>query len=66
MNKETAQAIIKFFVEAYTAPTEEQRQLAKWCAYGSCMGLYPEEVRHLEEEAVNRLHFKHWRRKLAY
>jgi len=64
MNKETAQGIIKFFVESYTAPTEEQRQLAKWCAYGSCRGLYPEEVRFFEKEAVNRLHFKHWRRKL--
>jgi hypothetical protein len=50
MNKETAQAIIKFFVESYTAPTKEQRQYANWCALGACKGLYPEEVRHLEEE----------------
>jgi len=64
MNKETAQAIIKFFVESYTAPTKEQRQYANWCAYGSCKGLYLEEVRFFEKEAVNRLHFKHWRRKL--
>jgi len=64
MNKETAQGIIKFFVESYTAPTEEQRQLAKCPALGACKGLYPEEVRHLEKEAVSRLHFKHWRRKL--
>ena len=62
--KEASEAIIKFFVEAYTAPTEEQRQYANWCALGACKGLYPEEVRHLEKEAVSRLHFKHWRRKL--
>jgi len=66
MNKETAQGIIKFFVESYTAPTKEQRKYANWCALGACKGLYPEEVRFFEKEAVSRLHFKHWRRKLAY
>jgi hypothetical protein len=64
MNKETAQGIIKFFVESYTAPTKEQRKYANWCALGACKGLYPEEVRFFEKEAVSRLHFKHWRRKL--
>ena len=64
MYKEANEAIIKFFIEAYTAPTEEQRQYAKWCAYGSCRGLYPEEVRFFEKEAVSRLHFKHWRRRV--
>ena len=66
MNKETAQGIIKFFVESYTAPTKEQRKYANWCALGACKGLYPEEVRFFEKEVVSRLHFKHWRRKLAY
>ena len=66
MNKETAQGIIKFFVESYTAPTKEQRKYANWCALGACKGLYPEEVRFFEKEAVSRLHFKHWRRNLAY
>ena len=64
MNKETAQGIIKFFVESYTAPTKEQRKYANWCALGACKGLYPEEVRFFDKEAVSRLHFKHWRRKL--
>ncbi len=60
--KETSEAIIKFFVESYTAPTKEKREYANWCAFGSCAGLYPEEVRYFQREAVSRLHHKHWRR----
>ena len=60
--KETSEAIIKFFVESYTAPTKEKREYASWCAFGACAGLYPEEVRHFQREAVSRLHYKHWRR----
>lgn len=60
--KETSEAIIKFFVESYTAPTKEKREYANWCAFGACAGLYPEEVRYFQREAVSRLHYKHWRR----
>jgi hypothetical protein len=60
--KETSEAIIKFFVESYTAPTKEKREYANWCAFGACAGLYPEEVRYFQQEAVSRLHHKHWRR----
>ena len=39
MYKEANEAIIKFFIEAYTAPTEEQRQLCEmvrlWFLQGS-------------------------------
>jgi len=60
--KEASEAIIKFFVESYTAPTKEKREYANWCAFGACAGLYPEEVRYFQREAVSRLHHKHWRR----
>ncbi len=62
--KEASESIIKFFVESYTAPTKEKREYANWCAFSSCRsaGLYPEEVRYFQREAVSRLHYKHWRR----
>ncbi len=62
MNKETSEGIIKFFVESFIASTKEKRKFAGWCASRSCVGLYAEEVRQLREEAVDRLHHKHWRR----
>lgn len=66
MNKETADGIIKLFVESYTASTKEKRGFAEWRieAASKGLGLHPEEVRFFEKEAVSRLHFKHWRRKL--
>jgi hypothetical protein len=68
MRKETADGIIKLFVESYTASTKEKRGFAEWRIEAAIkgIGLHPEEVRHLEKEAVSRLHFKHWRRELAY
>ena len=66
MNKETAEGIIELFVESYTASTKEKRGFAEWRikAARKGLGLHPEEVRFFEKEAVSRLHFKHWRRKL--
>jgi len=66
MNKETADGIIKLFVESYTASTKEKRGFAEWRIEAAIkgLGLHTEEVKHLEKEAVSRLQYKHWRRKL--
>ena len=66
MNKETADGIIKLFVESYMASTKEKRGFAEWRIEAAIkgLGLHTEEIRFFEKEAVSRLHYKHWRRKL--
>ena len=41
MYKEANEAIIKFFIEAYTAPTEEAATVCKWCAKWFLQGSIP-------------------------
>lgn len=59
-------AIIQLYMLVYTAPTLAGRNEARFNAEMLCSGLYPEEKRFLQNQAVKLLPVNHWRYKAEF
>ena len=59
-------AIIQLYMLVYTAPTLAGRDEARFNAETLCRGLYPEEKRFLQNQAVRHLPSDHWRYKAEF